>query len=82
VEGLASLMGECVCIPDSVLLDTQKLEDALETTLQDIDCALVLLVFLLNFFGILLSLINFIHDVFKLLSSRLELSLRGISDTI
>ena len=43
---------------------------------------MVCLVFLFNLFSVLLSPIDIIHDVFELLASGLELSLRSVTNTV
>jgi len=43
---------------------------------------LVCLVFLFNFFSVLLSPIDIIHDVFELLASGLELPLRSVTNPV
>ena len=43
---------------------------------------MVCLIFLFNLFSVLLSPIDIIHDVFELLASGLELTLRSVTNTV
>ena len=82
MQGLPAFVCEGISIPDAILFDTEQIENLLETALQDADCALVRLILLLNLLGVLLRLVNFIHNILQLLSSLLEFSVRGISYTV
>ena len=82
VQRLPAFVCEGISIPHAVLFDTEQIENLLETALQDADCALVRLILLLNLLGVLLRLVNFIHNILQLLSSLLEFSVRGISYTV
>lgn len=82
MKSLAALVGKGICVPDSVLLDSEEFEDALKATLKYINCALVCLILLLNVFSFLLCPINLVHNVFELLTSGLELALRSVTNTV
>ena len=82
VKGLSTLVGQGISVPNTVFLNAEKIEDALETSLKHINGALVLIILLLNIFRLLLSPIDLIHNVFELLASRLKLALRSVTNTV
>jgi hypothetical protein len=71
-----------VGVPDTVLLDLEEIEDLLETSLQEVDCTVVLKVFFFYLLGLLLSAVNIIHDFLELNSARLKLTLRSVTNTV
>lgn len=75
-------MRKGVGVPDTVLLDLEEIEDLLETSLQEVDCTVVLKVFFFYLLGLLLSAVNIIHDFFELNSARLKLTLRSVTNTV
>lgn len=75
-------MRKGVGVPDTVLLDLEEIEDLLETSLQEVDCTVVLKVFFFYLLGLLLSAVNIIHDFLELNSARLKLTLRSVTNTV
>lgn len=69
MKSLTTLVSEGISIPDSILHNAENFENTLKTTLKNVNGALISLILLLNLFCLLLSPINFIHNVLKLLTS-------------
>lgn len=75
-------MGEGLSVPCAIRLDSEQVENALETSLEDVDGLLVLDVLLLLLLGVFLCLLNVGHDLLKLLPASLELALGGVTDAV
>ena len=82
MKGLTTFVGKGISVPDTIFSDPKNVEDALKTTLEEVNGALVSLVFFFNLFRVLLSSIDIIHNVLELLASGLELSLRSVTNTV